>query len=187
MAAFEIIQADLTHVQELLAFGITEVARTFQHLYSPEDWAAYVADGYSEEKYRSWITDSAQLVLIAKSTASGEIVGCAINGPCSLPLENFGVDATPCLEIYKLYIHPSFKGCGVAQALMKLSTVWAKEQNKQDKVFLGVWSENHRALRFYEKEGFVRVGEHGYKVGNQVDVDYILQWKPSTESGAENT
>jgi ribosomal protein S18 acetylase RimI-like enzyme len=37
-----------------------------------------------------------------------------------------------------------------------------------------VWENNHRALAFYARSGFREVGEHIFKIGEQVDRDLIL-------------
>ena len=42
-------------------------------------------------------------------------------------------------------------------------------------IWLGVWSEKHRALRFYARFGFARAGEYDFHVGDTVDHEYILR------------
>jgi ribosomal protein S18 acetylase RimI-like enzyme len=39
---------------------------------------------------------------------------------------------------------------------------------------LGVWENNVRATKFYEKFGFERVGEHEFWLGNECQLDYIF-------------
>jgi len=38
-----------------------------------------------------------------------------------------------------------------------------------------VWENNHRARRFYEKLGFVHIGDYGFPVGDQIDTDHIMR------------
>jgi RimJ/RimL family protein N-acetyltransferase len=40
--------------------------------------------------------------------------------------------------------------------------------------YLGVFSENHRAQRFYARNGFAKVGEYQFPVGAQMDDEDIL-------------
>ncbi len=42
-------------------------------------------------------------------------------------------------------------------------------------VWIGVWSENHGALRFYGRHGFEKAGEYGFRVGTTVDREFILR------------
>ncbi|WLT29980.1 N-acetyltransferase [Geothrix sp. PMB-07] len=50
-----------------------------------------------------------------------------------------------------------------------MATAWGA-----DEIWLGVWENNHRALAFYRRWGFQEVGEHVFKIGEQVDRDLIL-------------
>ena len=42
-------------------------------------------------------------------------------------------------------------------------------------VWLGVWEHNERAKRFYEKNGFYRIGAHSFVVGDDVQTDYVMR------------
>ncbi len=51
---------------------------------------------------------------------------------------------------------------------------WLQSEGPRD-VWIGVWSENHGAQRFYAREGFEKVGEYGFPVGGTVDREFILR------------
>ena len=42
------------------------------------------------------------------------------------------------------------------------------------KAWLGVWENNCRALKFYEKYGFKKIGQHNFLLGNDLQTDYLL-------------
>ena len=42
-------------------------------------------------------------------------------------------------------------------------------------LWIGVWSENHGAQRFYARHGFVHVGEYEFPVGRVRDREFILR------------
>jgi ribosomal protein S18 acetylase RimI-like enzyme len=42
-------------------------------------------------------------------------------------------------------------------------------------VWLGVWEENHRAIRFYTKNGFVVFDKHVFIMGNDEQTDLLMQ------------
>ena len=46
---------------------------------------------------------------------------------------------------------------------------------KASYVWLGVWEHNHRALRFYEKNGFTAFGTHIFQLGNDQQTDILMQ------------
>ena len=43
-----------------------------------------------------------------------------------------------------------------------------------DILWLGVWERNFRAQAFYQKYGFTRVGSHGFRLGTDEQVDWVL-------------
>jgi ribosomal protein S18 acetylase RimI-like enzyme len=45
---------------------------------------------------------------------------------------------------------------------------WMAAQGPPD-IWIGVWSENLGAQRFYARRGFEKVGEYGFPVGKTVD------------------
>ncbi len=47
-------------------------------------------------------------------------------------------------------------------------------------LWLGVWERNLRALAFYAKYGFVRVGEHTFTLGTDAQTDWVLA-RPLTD------
>jgi ribosomal protein S18 acetylase RimI-like enzyme len=42
-------------------------------------------------------------------------------------------------------------------------------------VWLGVWEQNHRALQFYKKNGFVPFDTHIFKLGNDEQTDIMMK------------
>jgi ribosomal protein S18 acetylase RimI-like enzyme len=57
---------------------------------------------------------------------------------------------------------------------MKEALDYAREKG-YEVVWLGVWGENQKAMRFYRKYGFEIFGEHKFLVGNQVDIDLLAK------------
>jgi ribosomal protein S18 acetylase RimI-like enzyme len=75
--------------------------------------------------------------------------------------------------LQRIYLLRAAQGSGGGAALMAeavdLAVAWGA-----DILWLGVWENNHRALAFYARSGFREVGEHIFKIGEQVDRDLIL-------------
>ena len=42
-------------------------------------------------------------------------------------------------------------------------------------IWLGVWEENPRATRFYQKNGFVAFGKHIFKLGDDEQTDILMK------------
>ncbi|WP_353719921.1 GNAT family N-acetyltransferase [Dyadobacter sp. 676] len=94
---------------------------------------------------------------------------------------NFGSSQTEiqdhnALEIERIYVLQEYQGKKVGQLLYE-QAIEIAGQKALDYVWLGVWEKNVRALRFYEKNGFSKFGQHRFKLGNDVQTD-ILMKKP---------
>jgi len=76
-------------------------------------------------------------------------------------------------EIGRLYVDARWHGHGIAQALTA-RMVDDAIAGGADRLWLGVWESNHRALAFYRKIGFVPVGSHVFMVGPDPQNDLLL-------------
>jgi len=77
------------------------------------------------------------------------------------------------LEVARFYVDATLHGRGAAQSLMAAALDFAASAG-HDGVWLQVWEQNPRAIRFYAKAGFTDAGEATYRVGEQVDRDRML-------------
>jgi ribosomal protein S18 acetylase RimI-like enzyme len=76
--------------------------------------------------------------------------------------------------LHRLYLAAVAKGKGVADRLMEWTIAEARTLGADD-LYLGVWSANERAQRFYRRHGFEIVGEYLFPVGEQMDEEYIMR------------
>ena len=44
-----------------------------------------------------------------------------------------------------------------------------------NKVWLGVWEKNFKAIRFYKKYGFKKFGQHNFLLRNDLQTDYLFE------------
>ncbi len=182
MENYNILIANQEDIGELIEFGKSEFTRTFGHLYIQKDLDDYLTEGYAKEKYESWIADPHYRIWIVRSKELQSIVGYILAGSCNLPLENCEggpYDASLSGEIKRMYLHPDTFGTGLSQNLINLALEWLKK-SYDDRIFLGVWSENYRAQKFYKKNGFTKVGEYGFPVGDHIDLEFILRLTSSS-------
>ena len=78
------------------------------------------------------------------------------------------------MEVERIYVLKEFYGTGIGQLLFDKALEIAKGK-KMDYLWLGVWEKNPRALRFYEKNGFMQFGKHGFKVGEEEQTDILMR------------
>ena len=85
--------------------------------------------------------------------------------------------ASTSAEIKRMYVHPTTFGTGLSDILIKKIIEWMQEKGYCDNIFLGVYSDNLRAQKFYNRYGFEKIGEYGFVVGDVVDREFICHWK----------
>ena len=162
-------RASAADAETLSALGALTFRETFAHLYPPQDLEAFLADAYGLERTRSDLADPAKASWLVE--ADGEAIGYALAGPCSLPHD----EVTPaCGELKRIYFRKARQGGGLGGALFAQVTAWLLQDGPRD-IWIGVWSENFGAQRFYERQGFAKVGEYGFHVGRTVDREFILR------------
>jgi ribosomal protein S18 acetylase RimI-like enzyme len=78
------------------------------------------------------------------------------------------------LELERIYIGKEYYGKGVGQLLLNFALQIAKQQ-QMDYVWLGVWEENHRAIQFYLKNGFITFDKHVFMLGDEAQTDFMMK------------
>jgi ribosomal protein S18 acetylase RimI-like enzyme len=78
------------------------------------------------------------------------------------------------LELERIYVLNEFHGKKVGQILFNKALQIA-EQRKVDYLWLGVWEENHKALKFYMKNGFTAFNKHVFRLGDDVQTDIMMK------------
>ncbi|WP_269791942.1 GNAT family N-acetyltransferase [Stenotrophomonas sp. Iso1] len=142
---------------------------TFGHLYPPEDLAGYLADAYPLELQRQQLESGDYAAWLLE--IEGEAVGFAFAGPCGLP----HADVQPGDgELKRLYVLRAHQNGGSGGRLFAEALQWL-ESGGDRMLWIGVWSENLGAQRFYARHGFERVGTYEFPVGRVRDREFILR------------
>ena len=136
---------------------------------APDDLNHYMRQAFNLDQIASELADEKSIFLIAEM--NGEAAGYA-----KIIVDNIepGITAERPIELNRLYSHQKFLGQGVGQSLMDACFDRAK-QDGHDVMWLGVWEFNPRAQRFYEKNGFEKVGSHTFVLGSDPQTDLLMQ------------
>jgi ribosomal protein S18 acetylase RimI-like enzyme len=153
----------------LSELGARTFSDTFAHLYDPDDLRAFLAEAYGLGRTRADLADPAKAQWLVED--AGEAIGYALAGPCALPHPDV-TDRSG--ELKRFYFVKARQGAGLGRRLFAEVMAWLQAAGPRD-IWIGVWSENYGAQRFYEREGFEKVGEYGFPVGRTVDREFILR------------
>ncbi len=143
---------------------------TFGHSAPADDIAAYLAESYGPEG--ALIRDlSDPAIDFRLATDSDRIIGYV---KLSAPWLPDGDCEPGALQLSQLYVASDFHGAGIGDALLGWTIDIARERGAHA-LYLTVWEENLRARGFYDKRGFVHVGDYAFQTGKQIDRDMILR------------
>lgn len=146
---------------------------------APEDIAAHLATTLSERDFRAYLADPDITVLVIDGgglDADGELRGYSllVARPAGDPDVASVLTILPSAELSKCYVHPDHHGLGAAAGLMQASVESAAAAGARG-LWLGVNSQNARAVRFYEKSGFRKVGTKSFQLGTTVEHDFVME------------
>jgi len=144
-------------------------SKFFSYSVSPADLQVYLATSLSIEQISKDISNPSMIFLVA--TDEQNIIGIAqlVRGTSEKCLT-----LPKPIELRRLYLDDRFHGGGIATRLMDDAVETARQEGFQS-MWLGVWEDNPRGLRFYEKMGFDAVGDHWFMVGENRRRDWVME------------
>ncbi len=157
---------DLSLLQQI---GRDTFYETFAGSNTEQNMTKYLEEGFSTKKLTEELDDENSAFYFALER--GKVIGY-------LKL-NFGTSQTELkdsysLEIERIYVLQEYHGKKVGQMLYDKAIDVAQER-EVNYVWLGVWEENPRAIRFYEKNGFVEFDKHIFVLGEDEQTDIMMR------------
>lgn len=159
----------MNDLHELRELSVSTFYETFAPMNTPEDMKNYLATSFDEAKFRRELGDSstsfffvycdeklAGYMKLNESPSQSDV-----NDPASL-------------EIERIYVMSEYQGEGLGALLMEKAISTARERSKEY-IWLGVWEKNDKALAFYKKHGFHKIGEHSFVIGSDVQTDHLMR------------
>lgn len=156
-------------LHELRDLSISTFYETFAPMNTAEDMENYLATSFDEAKFRRELSDSNTEFFFVYS--GEELAGyMKLN---EAPSQSDVNDKTS-LEIERIYVLSKYQSEGLGALLMDKAISIAKERGKEY-IWLGVWEKNEKALAFYKKHGFHKIGEHSFVIGSDVQTDHLMR------------
>ncbi len=171
MNTIEIRKATVSDLDSIQKISIQTFTETFAAVNTPENIADYIKNSLNSAQLTTELKNLNSQFYIAYS--NDEVVGY-------LKI-NFGDSQTESinentLEVQRIYVLQNFHGKNIGQLLLNEVKKIAKSTGV-DSIWLGVWEENHRALRFYTKNGFVVFDKHVFMMGNDEQTDLLMRFQ----------
>jgi ribosomal protein S18 acetylase RimI-like enzyme len=169
MSNIEIKQVSINIIDQLQIIS----RQTFYETFSADN---------TEENMRKYLDESFSIARLTTELSSKETefyFATLDNNVIGYLKINFGQSQTELLddkavEIERIYVLNEFHGKGVGKLLYEKAIHIARQKNA-DYVWLGVWEENHRAIRFYKKFGFAEFDKHIFRLGDDDQTDIMMK------------
>lgn len=138
--------------------------------YPPADLARFERESYGEPQVAAEIADPTHASWVCADGA-GALLAYAHAGPCKLPHP----EVTPRSgELYQIYVRRAAQGMGLGKRLLATALGWL-ETRYPGPLWIGVWSGNDRAQAVYGAQGFRKVGDYHFMVGDHRDAEFIFR------------
>lgn len=165
----KISKASLENTETIQQIGRETFFETFAEDNTEEDMKRYLEENFSTEKIRTELINPDSLFFIAWEDENPIGYLKLNSGKAQTELHD---DVS--IEIERIYVKSLYHGKKVGQLLYEKAIEVAKAQKKLY-IWLGVWERNLKAIKFYEKNGFVAFDKHIFRVGNDEQTDILMR------------
>jgi diamine N-acetyltransferase len=147
-------------------------ARTFisayQGMLHEEALQGFVRSAFSHEKIQEEMDLPGNQFLLAYEDETP--IGYAFLREAGPPM---GVQGEKPVELARIYLEEDVTGKGYGSRLME-ACIELAIQSGYSILWLGVWEQNERAIRFYEKMGFNQAGTLPFLFGDDLHTDRVM-------------
>lgn len=169
MAQIRIDPVAMSEASALAQIGRATFEQTFAAGNNPGDLAAYLDRAFSLPIVRAELAEPGSRFFFAR--VDGTVAGYLKLNFGDAQTEDLGEDAC---EVERLYVCADAQGTGLGKALFDFAMAEAKRASARS-LWLGVWEDNPKAIAFYERQGFIRFGEHSFTIGSDVQRDLLMR------------
>lgn len=148
-------------------------ARTFEASFGADnrlvDMKQYLSLNFSKTHIEAQIAEPSSVFLLAYEDC--KVIGYAMLRVSKKPISVIG---TKPVELARIYFEAEIIEKGYGSTLMNTCLEEA-QKNGHRTIWLGVWEKNLRAIRFYEKWEFTKVGTKEFVLGSDLQNDHIME------------
>lgn len=142
---------------------------TFVDSNSTEDMELYLEESFNVEKIRLELVDPNTYCFYA--TKNSMPIGTI---KLILHQNHASFIGIKTVEVSRLYVAKEYHNQKIGAALMQFAIDFSLK-NRAEKLWLGVWEHNQKAIAFYQKWGFVKTGVHNFQLGNDLQHDWLME------------
>ena len=161
----------LKEVEALQAISRLTFYETFAEVNTEENMSCYLENDLSLERLSEELSNPNSEFYFA--SLQNEAIGYLKINCDSAQTEQKTANS---IEIERIYVLKEFLGKNIGQLLLEHAFQIARKKGNEN-VWLGVWKENKRAIRFYQKNGFEEFDKHIFMLGEDAQKDILMRKK----------
>ena len=167
----QVRQCTAADAQALAVIGSATLLDAYAGFLPGQALLAHCAKLHRAEVYTEELARPKSRAWIAEVEPGAAPVGYALLTSPEFPPEL--VEAGD-LELRRIYVLTRFHGGGAGKQLMDTAIASARAAGARH-ISLGLHAENHRAMAFYRRNGFVQVGNRRFKLGEVSFDDPVMR------------
>ena len=168
----EIRKALSSDINLLSDLGRETFYETWRPVNTEEDMQQYMMEAFDHNKIKTDVEDTAiNTFLIAYV---GDYAIGYVKLRCDRTYVEFKNERV--IELERIYVVKEWQGKKVGKGLMDHCLDLASDGN-YSWIWLGVNTDNTKAIEFYKQYGFTIFGEKSFKLGEAVDKDFLMKKK----------
>lgn len=152
----------------LTAFARQTFDETFTEGNDPDDLAAFLDASFQVPLQLAEIINPDEITLLVEDDRS--LIGYAQVRRDETPAQ---VTGPAPVQLHRIYLAAAAQGRGLGRRLMEAAQASGRDLGGRT-LWLTVWEHNQRAIAFYERFGFGRVGTADFVVGTEVQTDFLM-------------
>jgi diamine N-acetyltransferase len=160
-------QLNETDLPALQAISIATFESNYASLNDPVQFQLHLERSFNAAQLLSELKDPTILFFFAEQGA--EVLGyCKLRSPAPLASK----PDLACLELARIYVSEPYQKWGIGKMFLEKAKSLARAQGRQA-IWLGVWTQNAKAIDWYERQGFQAVGKHTFMLGDEAQEDFV--------------
>lgn len=133
-------------------------------------FADYALEAFTTDRFKDILSRENENLWVSENKVGIDgFLRMSVNSPAP-------VDGPSDLEITTLYVQPRHHGRGVGRRLLATGLEFCREVGRSS-TWLAVNAENEKAASFYLANGFEKVGQTHFRIGDQAYQNEVLQFR----------
>ncbi|AUC82749.1 GNAT family N-acetyltransferase [Lacinutrix sp. Bg11-31] len=162
-------KCDLSNLETLTAISKSTFIDAFGSLNNPEEFNSYIEKAFSKKQIEKELLNPNSTFYFAY--AEEQIIGYFKLNVKDAQNEIYEQES---IELERIYILSQFQNKGLGKLFLNEIIAQAKTHNASF-LWLGVWSKNKNAIRFYERLCFKQFDTHAFYLGSERQLDSLMK------------